>query len=77
MSDVVRAMNISAGSSIRTGSVIVSGGGNNIDEMKFAESGLNAVISVKVVNQTRNLRENISFKEIAVKNMDGAQLHES
>ncbi|CZR43764.1 uncharacterized protein FPRO_07319 [Fusarium proliferatum ET1] len=76
MSDVVQAMNISAGSSIRTGSVSVSGGGNNIDEIKFAESDLNAVISVKVVNQTRNLRENLSFKEIAVQDMTSDQFHE-
>ncbi|KAF5567606.1 hypothetical protein FPHYL_3229 [Fusarium phyllophilum] len=76
MSDVVQAMNISAGSSIRTGSVSVSGGGNNIDEIKFAESDLNAIISVKVVNQTRNLRENISFKNIGVKSMTSDQFHE-
>ncbi|MCJ1406831.1 hypothetical protein MMC19_000901, partial [Ptychographa xylographoides] len=50
MSEVVRSMNISAGSSIRTGSVAVSGGGSSIDEIKFAESDLNAVLSVKVVN---------------------------
>ncbi|RKK82191.1 hypothetical protein BFJ71_g15337 [Fusarium oxysporum] len=74
MSDIVYAMNISAGSSIRTGSVSVSGGGNNIDEIKFAESDLNAVISVKVVNQTRNLRDNISFNRI--KNMDSARFHD-
>lgn len=76
MSDVVRAMNISAGSSIRTGSVSISGGGNNIDEIKFAESDLNAVISVKVVNQTRNLRENIKFEELRVKDMNSAQFHD-
>ncbi|PTB40167.1 hypothetical protein M441DRAFT_58981 [Trichoderma asperellum CBS 433.97] len=76
MSDFVRAMNISAGSSIRTGSVSVFGGGSSIDEMKFAESDLNAVISVKVVNETRNFQENISFKEIGVKNLDNAQFHE-
>ncbi|KAL9564490.1 hypothetical protein ACKAV7_010942 [Fusarium commune] len=76
MSDIVHAMNISAGSSIRTGSVSVSGGGNNIDEIKFAESDLNAVISVKVVNQTRNLRDNIAFKKLGVKNMDSAKFHD-
>jgi hypothetical protein len=76
MSDVVHAMNISAGSSIRTGSVSVSGGGNNIDEIKFAESDLNAVISVKVVNQTRNLQDNVSFHEIGVQKMDNTQFHE-
>ena len=48
MSEVVRTMNISAGSSIMTGSVAASGGGSSIDEIKFAESDLNAVLSVKV-----------------------------
>ncbi|KAK6446217.1 hypothetical protein FP744_10002466 [Trichoderma asperellum] len=76
MSDLVRAMDISASSSIRTGSVSVFGGGSSIDEMKFAESDLNAVISVKVVNETRNFQDNISFKEIGVKNLDNAQFHE-
>ena len=75
MSEVVRAMNISAGSSIRTGSVSVSGGGNNIDEIEFSESDLNVVISVKVINQTRNLRDNISFNQMDIKNMDSNQFH--
>ncbi|KAF9763149.1 hypothetical protein IL306_003229 [Fusarium sp. DS 682] len=76
MSDIVHAMNISAGSSIRTGPVSVSSGGNNIDEIKFAESDLNAVISVKVVNQTRNLRDNITFKGLGIKDMDSARFHD-
>jgi hypothetical protein len=76
MSDVVRAMNISAGASIRSGSVSVSGGGNNIDEIKFAESDLNVVISVKVINQTRNLQDNIHFRGIDVKDMDETKFHD-
>jgi hypothetical protein len=77
ISEVVRNMNISAGSSIRTGSVGVSSGGSSIDEIKFAESDLNAVLSVKVVNQTRNLRDNVKFNTFNVAKMDSLQFHET
>lgn len=48
ISDIVRVMNISAASSVKTGTVNMSGNTMNIDTMKFTESDLNAVISVKV-----------------------------
>ncbi len=49
ISEVVRTMNVSAGSSIKNGSIDMSGGGAfSVDEVKFAESDLNVVISVKV-----------------------------
>ncbi|KAF1836076.1 hypothetical protein BDW02DRAFT_494504, partial [Decorospora gaudefroyi] len=53
ISDVVRSMNVSAGSSIKNGSIDMSGGGAfTVDEIKFAESDLNVVVSVKVSNGT-------------------------
>lgn len=75
MSEVVRAMNISAGSSIRTGSVNVSAGNNTIDEAKFTDSDLNAVLSVKVVNQTRVLRDQVEFNPLKVSKMSSETFH--
>jgi hypothetical protein len=48
ISEVVRSMNISAGTAIKNGSIVVSGNSLNVDEMKFTASDLNAVVSVKV-----------------------------
>ncbi|MCJ1388514.1 hypothetical protein MMC18_001361 [Xylographa bjoerkii] len=76
ISEVVRSMNISAGSSIMTGSVAVSGGGSSVDEIKFAESDLNAVFSAKVVNQTRTLRDNVKFNIVKIANMTSAKFHQ-
>lgn len=52
ISDVVRAMNISAGSSIKCGSLESSGNSLSVDEVKFVSSDLNVLVSVKVINQT-------------------------
>lgn len=51
ISDVVRSMNISAASSIKVGTIEVSGNSVSVDEAKFAASDMNAVISVKVINR--------------------------
>jgi hypothetical protein len=48
ISDVVRGMNISAAATVKNGSVEVSGNSLSLDESKFADSDLNAVVSVKV-----------------------------
>lgn len=52
ISEVVRLMGVSAGSSIKSGSIDNSGA-FAIDEVKFAESDLNVVVSVKVCNPIR------------------------
>ncbi|KAH6980671.1 hypothetical protein BKA56DRAFT_685543 [Ilyonectria sp. MPI-CAGE-AT-0026] len=54
ISDVVRSMNISAASSIKSGTIQVSGNSMSVDEIKFAASDINAVISVKVINRKLN-----------------------
>ena len=64
ISEVVRNMYISAGSSIKTGSVEISGSALSVDEDKFASSHLNAVVSVKVIDQTTKLQESAMFKPI-------------
>ena len=48
ISDVARAMNISAGSAIKGGSINVSGNSLSVDEAKFMSSDLNVVVTVKV-----------------------------
>ncbi|KAJ7780007.1 hypothetical protein B0H16DRAFT_729585 [Mycena metata] len=61
ISDVTRSMNISAGSSIKNGSVTMSGNSLSVDESKFSASDLNAVVSIKVINQTTVLDDNAQF----------------
>ncbi|KAF5641462.1 uncharacterized protein FTJAE_4114 [Fusarium tjaetaba] len=58
ISDVVRGMNISAASSIKLGTIQVSGNSLSVDEAKFAASDMNAVISVKVINQITSAIKN-------------------
>ncbi|QRW02469.1 hypothetical protein RhiLY_01467 [Ceratobasidium sp. AG-Ba] len=64
ISDVTRSMNISAGASVKSGSVTVLGNQSAIDETKLSTSDLNVVISVKVVNQTTNIDSKTKFNEI-------------
>lgn len=63
ISDITRSMGISTGSSIKSGSIALSGNASSIDESKFAESDMNIVISVKVVNQTTTLNKKPEFNE--------------
>ncbi|KAJ4180680.1 hypothetical protein NW755_011575 [Fusarium falciforme] len=62
MSDVVKSLNVSAGSSIKNGGIIGSRNSVTVDETKFAASDLNAIVSVKVVNQKTELLETAEFK---------------
>jgi hypothetical protein len=48
LSDIVDAMNISYGSSIKKGTIEISGNTSVIDEDKIKESDLNAVVTVRV-----------------------------
>ncbi|KAF2221092.1 hypothetical protein BDZ85DRAFT_321052 [Elsinoe ampelina] len=64
LSDVVRTMNISYSSSIKKGTVEVAGNGNHIDEDKIKQSDTNAIVSVKVVNQTTVIDEKCTFNAI-------------
>ncbi|GIC86089.1 uncharacterized protein Aud_002451 [Aspergillus udagawae] len=51
LSDITQSMNISAGSSIKSGTIEVSGSSLTVDEAKFSSSDINAVVSVKVINR--------------------------
>ena len=54
-------MNISAGSSIKSGSIEVNGNSLTLDEAKFSASDLSAVVSVKVVNKTTQITDEPQF----------------
>ncbi|RSL44804.1 hypothetical protein CEP54_014537 [Fusarium duplospermum] len=61
ISDVAKRLNLSAGSSIKQGG-IGSGHSVTLDEAKFVGSDVNAIVSVKVVNQTTELLEPAEFE---------------
>lgn len=48
LSEVARTMNITSGASVRAGVITVSSNQSTIDEAKFSEADINAVISIKV-----------------------------
>ncbi|MCJ1394184.1 hypothetical protein MMC18_007062 [Xylographa bjoerkii] len=62
LSDVVDTLSISYGSSIKKGTVEISGNANTLDETTFKQSDLNAVVSVKVVNQTTIIDDDAEFQ---------------
>ncbi|KAL7794076.1 hypothetical protein V8C43DRAFT_281049 [Trichoderma afarasin] len=64
ISDVARGMNLSAASSIKSGTIGISGNSLSVDEAKFADSDLNAIISVKVINRTTTTTKNPAFSEL-------------
>lgn len=64
ISDVVKSLNVSAGGSIKNGGIIGSSNTATLDEAKFAASDLNAIVSVKVVNQTSELLDTAVFKPL-------------
>ncbi|KAI9859457.1 MAG: hypothetical protein M1824_003798 [Vezdaea acicularis] len=64
LSDVVETLNISYCSSIKKGTVEVAGSANTVNEDKIKASDINAVVSVKVVNQTSILKDSCTFKPI-------------
>ncbi|KAK4496664.1 hypothetical protein PRZ48_012646 [Zasmidium cellare] len=64
LSDVVEGLNLSYCSSIKKGTVEVSGSTTTVNENAFKSSDLNAVISVKVTNQTLVIEQDASFLPI-------------
>lgn len=64
LSDVVEGMNVSYCSSIKKGTVAVSGSSSTIDETTFKTADLNIVVTVKVTNQTTVIKENAEFQHI-------------
>lgn len=64
LSDVVDTMNVSYSSSIKRGTIEISGNTSTVDETTFKASDLNAVVSVKVTNQTHSIEDGCEFQEI-------------
>ena len=61
LSEVVSTMQVSHSSSIKKGTVEIAGNGDTINEDKIKSADVNAVISVKVVNQTVVSNDNAAF----------------
>ncbi|KAL7815141.1 hypothetical protein V8C26DRAFT_402544 [Trichoderma gracile] len=62
ISEITDDMNISGSLSIKYGAIGGSGKGSFIDSDKFKESDLNFFISVKVVNQSINIKDALVFQ---------------
>ncbi|KAJ5646745.1 hypothetical protein N7490_003117 [Penicillium lividum] len=62
ISEISDDMNISGSLSIKYGSIGGSGKGSFVDSDKFKESDLNFFISVKVVNQSINIKDALVFQ---------------
>ncbi|PCD30265.1 hypothetical protein FGRA07_10415 [Fusarium graminearum] len=64
LSEVTDEMNISGSLSIKYGAIGGSGKGSFIDSDKFKESDLNFFISVKVINQSINIKDALIFQAL-------------
>jgi len=63
-SDITDDMNISGALSIRYGTIGGSGRGAFVNSDKFHESDMNFYISVKVINQTTNLKDALVYQPL-------------
>ncbi|EYB33368.1 hypothetical protein FG05_10572 [Fusarium graminearum] len=64
LSDVVETMNVSYSSAIKKGTIEISGNSSTVDETTFKSSHLNAVVAVKVVNQTISTEDECEFQQL-------------
>jgi hypothetical protein len=64
LSDVVKALNVSAALSVKVGTVTGSGSGSYIDEDKIKQSDINFIITVKVTNQKTGMPGEAQFNSI-------------
>ncbi|KAM0490561.1 hypothetical protein ACHAP8_011466 [Fusarium lateritium] len=64
LSEVTDEMNISGSLSIKYGAIGGCGKGSFIDSDKFKESGLNFFISVKVINQSINIKDALIYQAL-------------
>ncbi|KAJ4024669.1 hypothetical protein NW766_000909 [Fusarium irregulare] len=62
ISEITEDMNISGSLSIKYGSIGGKGKGSFVDSDKFKESDLNFFISVKVINQSINIKDALVFQ---------------
>ncbi|KAB2572405.1 hypothetical protein DBV05_g8943 [Lasiodiplodia theobromae] len=64
LSEITDDMNISGSLSIKYGAIGGSGRGSFINSDKFKESDLNFYISVKVINQTINIKDALKYQNL-------------
>ncbi|KAL1622537.1 hypothetical protein SLS56_008715 [Neofusicoccum ribis] len=64
LSEITDDMNISGSLSIKYGAIGGSGRGSFINSDKFKESDLNFYISVKVINQTINIKDALKYQKL-------------
>lgn len=73
-SDITDDMNISGALSIKYGAIGGSGRGAFVNTDKFHDSDLNFYISVKVINQTINMKDNLMYQPL--RSVDSSNFHE-
>ena len=61
LSDVSSNMNVSGALSVKYGAISGSGAGSYVDAETFQQSDVNFLISVKVINQTINVKDQLQF----------------
>ena len=61
VSDISNSMNVSGSLSIRYGEISGGGSGSYVDVETFQNSDMNFFISVKVINQTINVKDQLQF----------------
>lgn len=62
LSDVVDTMNVSYSATIKKGTVEISGNSATLDETNFKSADLNAIVSVRVINQTTSAQTGCEFR---------------
>lgn len=66
VSDVSNDMNISGSLSIKYGAISGGGSGSYVDVETFQNSDMNFLISVKVINQTINVKDQLAFWPLGI-----------
>ncbi|KAK4206770.1 hypothetical protein QBC37DRAFT_476808 [Rhypophila decipiens] len=64
ISDFTKITNISAASIIKNGGDLVAGHSGTVDEAKFVEGDLKAIVLVNVISQTTELAESVAFEPL-------------
>ncbi len=76
LSDIVEAMNLSYSSSIKKGTIEISGNSTTVDENTFKLSDMNVVVSVRVVNQTIAIEDEATFMPLNSEDATAARFND-
>lgn len=72
LSDVSNNLNVSATLAIKYGEISGGGSGSFVDVETFQNSDMNFIVSVKVINQTINIKDQLQFWPLTVDNSPNA-----